>query len=122
MITGSMVLAAILVGAYVFIPALSLSGSWWSVLGIVAAIVLIVIYINRGNEIASDAVLNLGLAGFGYVTGFRLLVVSVAALARQENVGPFSQEDLSLIAISGLVVMLVSYKAASEAFRKAVRS
>jgi hypothetical protein len=62
--------------------------------------------------------LNLGLAGFGHITGLKLLAVSVVVLIRDGSTGPFTSDDLSFIAIGGLVMMLVTYRTVRRNFRK----
>ena len=61
--------------------------------------------------------LNLGLAGFGHITGLKLLVVSVVVLTRNGSAGPFTFDDLSFIAIGGFVMMLVTYRTVRRIFR-----
>jgi len=87
--------------------------------GIVASILLIYVYDHVGYEVESDMVfLNLGLSGFGYITGLKLLVVSVVMLIQSPFASPFSPEDLGFIAISGFIMMLVSYRTTRRIFRK----
>ena len=47
-----------------------LGGRWWILVGIAAAILLIYVYECVGYTAESDmASFNLGLSGFGYITG-----------------------------------------------------
>lgn len=117
-----MIGAALILVVYFLFPTLPVSGPWWTILSLGGAILLNGIYFRRGHEIDTNVAFNLGLAGYGYVTGFRLLIISIVVLARTGSAGPFGQEELGMIALSGFVLMLVAYKGASEIFRESVES
>ena len=116
--TGSIAVATLLIVIHLLYPALQLGGPLWYILGIVAAILLISIYHHKEREIDLGAALNLGVAGLLYVTGLKVLVVSVVLLVRGASTEPFGYDDLGFIGLSGFIVMLVAYKAASETFGK----
>jgi hypothetical protein len=119
LIAGSLVAAALILVIYLLVPTLPVNGRWWTIASIFGAILLNLIYFRRGHEIDTNIAFTLGLEGYLYVSGFRLLIVSMVVLARQGSVGPFGPEELGLIALSGFVLILISYKGASETFRKA---
>ena len=122
LIAGSLIAAALILVVYFLIPTLPVNGRWWTILSIFGAVLLNLVYFRRGYEIDTNVAFTLGLEGYLYVSGFRLFIVSIVVLARERSAGPFGPEELGLIALSGFVLMLASYKGAYEIFRKAVGS
>ncbi len=64
----------------------------------------------KGRRSDTADAMSLGVAGLGCAAGLKLIVVSLGTLAYEGPAGPFSEDDLGLIAISGAILVLASYK------------
>lgn len=73
-----------------------------------AAFGLLLIFVHRASKgrhsDIADA-FSLGLAGLGCAAGLKLIVVSLGTLLYEGPTGPFSEDDLGLIAISGAILV-----------------
>ena len=116
LIVGGTIVAALFIAIHLLFPALSLGGYLWDAAAAVVAILLVIAYVWREDDIDTGTAIALLLGGIGYVEGLKLLVVSSVVLLADISVPPFGYEELALIAPWGFVLMLVSSLAIRDAW------